>query len=190
MVTTPDEPKPYPFVIHSEWDFDATISELRSILEDPACMRQWWRRVFLHIEELHAGEADFRGFTARCHTKGFLPYSMQFQVRIDSRQANSLHFKMQGDFEGEAFVRAEERNGSTRVFIAWMLAFRHPRLKYFAGVLKPVYVWNHLWAMRQGQKGLQKILQTRRNGNVRPSFGRPTFPHNLAAMQVPARWRV
>lgn len=153
-------------------------------------MRQWWGRVFLHIDELRAGDQNGEGRAFKCHTKGFLPYSLQFTASVDLRSANRVVFTMKGDFDGQATIHALERDGMTRVRVNWAFSLCHPRLKYFAPLLRPVFVWNHRWAMRQGHRGLQDMLRSRRGRTARLSFRQPTFPHNISALRIPAKWRV
>lgn len=144
----------------------------------------------MHIEELCPGDAGGKGQTLKCYTKGFLPYALQFVARIDTCQANKVVFTMQGDFDGQATICAEEKDGVTRVLVIWVFNLRHPRLRPFAAFLRPLYIWNHRWAMRQGHRGLQHMLNNRRNRDAKLTYGHPTFPHNIAAMQVPGKWRV
>lgn len=178
------------FFIPSQWEFAAPIRELQPILEDLSCLRQWWGRVFLHVDELCAGDGSGEGRTFMCHTKGFLPYSLQFIATVDSRESNRVVFTMDGDFDGQATICAREQDGVTRVDVTWAFALCHPRLKYLAPLLRPLFIWNHRWAMRQGQRGLQTMLMDRRGGATTLTFGRPTFPHNIAGLRVPANWRV
>ena len=178
------------FAIHSEWDIDAPISELLPVLSDPRCLADWWHRVFMHIEELCPGDESRRGMIVKCHTKGFLPYALQFVARVEARDGHTILFRMSGDFDGQAKLVAQELSGVTRIFVEWIFELRHPRLRYLSSLLRPIFVWNHYWAMRQGHKGLSQMVHNRRTGVSGRSFGKPTFPHNLAAMQIPTRWRI
>jgi hypothetical protein len=50
--------------------------------------------------------------------------------------------------------------------------------------MKPLFEFNHLWAMQKGEESLKLELR-RRQGipNVRPA-PKPTFPHNLTSNRI------
>jgi hypothetical protein len=61
----------------------------------------------------------------------------------------------------------------------WQIEAKKPLLKKLSWLMKPLFSFNHLWAMQKGEESLQlEILRRKGNQNV-PLPAQPTFPHNL-----------
>ena len=183
------------FDIRSKWAIDAPLSELQVIISDPMSILTWWSSVFIDGEALNAqdknspkGRQDIRGFRARFYTKGFLPHAFQFIARIEELSPNHLVIETEGDFKGIGTIKLKECDGCAVVDVHWSVTVVHPYLWPFLRILKPVFVWNHLWAMRRGRQGLIEFIKQECTPD-RP-FQKPTFPHNLAFFRTPRQWRV
>lgn len=176
------------FRITSYWEVSVPVSRAKIILTDPMSILRWWPAVFLHGEILEDPEDTLIGFAARFHTKGFLPHTFQFVATIIEQTTDRIVVTTKGDFDGIGTIHISERNGQSRIAVEWRVSVDHPYVQPFLHILKPVFVWNHLWAMRQGKSGLEAVL-TDENITWR-SAQRPTFPHNLAALRVPSQWRL
>lgn len=178
-----------PFLLTTNWILDFPIEELRSVLEDPLAISRWWSAVFMQVQEIEAGRSDRQGYTVRCHTKGFLPHSFQFLATITDLRADRIVIMTQGDFDGTGTIDLQQRGQSTNVSVEWRVHVGHPYIQPFLRVLKPVFSWNHRWAMRQGYLGLERALRNRsRASALKPNS--PTFPHNLPGFRNVSKWRV
>ncbi|MBO6756923.1 MAG: hypothetical protein JJ902_11405 [Roseibium sp.] len=176
------------FRIKSCWDLCVPEQHVRTILNDPMSILDWWPAVFMHGEVLEQPDDTLVGFTARFHTKGFLPHTFQFVASIVELTASGIVIKTTGDFDGMGTILISECNGKSKVTVEWRVWVKHPYIQPFLRILKPVFVWNHLWAMRQGRKGLESLLLG--GGGRWQRAQQPTFPHNLAALRIPSKWRL
>lgn len=179
-----------PFLIRTSWELDYSIDELRSILLEPLAITRWWAPVFLHAECIDEGEPDRRGYSMRCFTKGFLPHSFQFVARISDVREDGLVIDTHGDFDGIGTIQLARADRKTRVSVEWSVNVCQPYIRPFLKLLKPVFVWNHRWAMRQGHRGLERMLRARAEENRSFTPIEPTFPHNLTWFRTPQRWRI
>ncbi len=182
--------KPEPFLIRSEWEVEAPVSEVRAIVEEPLLIKDWWPAVFMDVQEINAGLESGDGYTVKCFTKGFLPHSFQFVATIKSLTSDKLIIVTQGDFEGKGTIEIAEKSNVTSVNVEWQVSVHQPYIKSLLRILKPIFVWNHLWAMRQGRIGLEKFLRQRQQAHHVKAIRRPTFPHNMPGFRRPAKWRV
>lgn len=174
------------FEIFSQWQINARAEELKPLLSNPMSILQWWSSVFVEGEMLSS--AHCKDFKARFFTKGFLPHTFQFVAWIEEESDNEITIKTDGDFGGVGKIRLHERHSVSIIDVRWSVTVKHPYIWPFLRVLKPVFVWNHLWAMSQGRKGLEAYMgQTGAQGFVQP---KPTFPHNLDYFSKPRHWRV
>ena len=166
------------------------MSEVRAIVDDPLSIRDWWSAVFMDVHELNEGNENRDGYTVKCFTKGFLPHSFQFVARIKALTPDEMTIETHGDFDGVGTIELSARDNATLVSVEWRVNVHQPYIRPLLRVFKPIFVWNHLWAMRQGRLGLGEYLQQRKLQHPTGPIQRPTFPHNLQIFQSPAKWRV
>lgn len=179
-----------PFLVRTIWQLDHPVDELRVVLRDPLAITQWWAPVFLHAETVDEGDSERAGYAMRCFTKGFLPHSFQFVARIANVDQDRLVIETEGDFDGVGTIALASTGPGTEAEVTWSVSVTQPYLRPFLKVFKPVFVWNHRWAMRQGQKGLARLMQDRTVGEREFRPAAPTFPHNLKWFRTPQRWRI
>ncbi len=178
------------FLVTSAWELNHPVAKLRSVIHDPLAITRWWSPVFLYVEEIDRGGVNREGFRLRCFTKGLLPHTFQFIANISEVSDDQLVVRTEGDFNGVGTIRLSPQDQTTRVFVEWTVDVCQPYIRPFLKILKPVFVWNHQWAMRQGKNGLERMLDADNFKDRASRRARPTFPHNLKWFQRPARWRV
>jgi hypothetical protein len=176
------------FTICSCWELDVPVSRVRFIVTEPMSILRWWPAVFMHGEVLEEPKDSLVGFAARFHTKGFLPHTFQFVATVVEQSDNKIIIATNGDFDGIGTILISEKGGHSSVEVEWCVSVDHPYVQPFLRILKPVFVWNHLWAMKQGRSGLNSAIFGKAENWQ--ATQRPTFPHNLAALRVPSQWRL
>jgi hypothetical protein len=62
-----------------------------------------------------------------------------------------------------------EHGRDLRILFDWRLRAEKPLLKSLSFLLKPLFRWNHRWAMARGEEGLRRELALRRSN---PRLGR------------------
>lgn len=89
------------------WRIPATAREVSDILADPLDLPGWWPSVYLSVAEV----ADS---TYRLHTRGWLPYTLDWQFRVmESRPPHGFSIEATGDFEGTGEWRFREDGAHT-----------------------------------------------------------------------------
>ena len=68
------------FVTH--WRVQATLEEVTDILGDATGLMRWWPAVYLDVRELVPGDEQGVGAVVSLYTKGWLPYTLHWQLRV------------------------------------------------------------------------------------------------------------
>ena len=64
--------------IKTIWHVNATVDEIAEIFSDAASLPFWWPAAFLNSKIVEEGSLSQEGKTVQLHTKGFLPYTLNF----------------------------------------------------------------------------------------------------------------
>jgi hypothetical protein len=125
------------------------------VLATPINFPDWWQGVYLQATAL-----DSAARHVAVLTKGWLPYKLRWTIEtIRMEKPNLIEFKASGDFSTDSskwLLRAE--GSATRVTLDWNPKVEKPIVKLLSPVLKPVFEWNHHWAMNRGEKQLAEYL--------------------------------
>jgi hypothetical protein len=147
----------------TRWRIEATPEEVFSILDDGAECVRWWPAVWLKVEILDPGGTYGIGGRARVTTKGWLPYILVWE--LTSLEKTPPYRKVEqakGDFEGQGvwtfspegdFVIAEHR---------WEVVADKWLLRHLSFLFRPIFQFNHSWAMARGEESLRLELARRR----------------------------
>jgi Polyketide cyclase / dehydrase and lipid transport len=151
----------YRFV--TRWLLPATPREVSDVLGDPTDLPRWWPSVYLEAREIGPGGPDGVGREARLRTRGWLPYTLDWTLRIASRRdPHGFSFEAHGDFEGTGEWRFEPAGAWVDATFEWRIEARKPLLRLLAPVFRPVLEANHRWAMRRGEESIRLELERRR----------------------------
>ena len=146
-----------------------TVEEVAGVLSDVRELGRWWPAVYLKVDELSAGEENGVGKRARLHTKGWLPYTLDWELTVvESRHPRGFTIEAQGDLAGRGVWRLEPAGAWTRVTYDWVVRAEKPLLRALSPLLRPLLAANHRWAMRRGEESLALELARRRAAS-RPS---------------------
>jgi hypothetical protein len=119
--------------------------------------------VYLGVEELRPPDARGLGRRARLHTKGFLPYTLTWELEVtETRYPYGFTIVASGDFDGHGVWTFAQDGNVVDVTYDWRLSAEKPLLKNLSFLLKPVFEANHRWAMAQGEASLMLELARRR----------------------------
>lgn len=151
----------YHFV--TRWLVPGTPSEVSDVLRDPVDLPRWWPSVYLDAEETAPAGPDGVGRTVRLHTRGWLPYTLDWTLRVtESRDPHGFSFDVEGDFEGRGEWTFEPAGAWVGVTFDWQIEGRKPLLRLLTPLLRPALEANHRWAMRRGEESLKLELERRR----------------------------
>lgn len=96
-------------------------------------------------------------------TRGKLPYRLRWDARIvETRRPHGFTIEATGDFVGRGIWSFNERAESLEITFDWRLRAEKSLLKSLSFLFKPLFSWNHRWAMARGEEGLRNELARRR----------------------------
>jgi hypothetical protein len=144
------------------WRLRATLQEVVEAMSDPTELARWWPSVYLAVNEITSGDEHGIGKTFDLHTKGWLPYTLHWQMRVADLQEGRLTITASGDFIGRGIWTAREEPPWTFLSYDWKIRANKPLLQYLSWALKPLFSANHRWAMTQGERSLQHEIERRR----------------------------
>jgi hypothetical protein len=158
-----DTPNHYRFI--TRWRLRATAEEVFAILAQPLEYPRWWPSVYLTVRELNKGDASGKGRQFRLSTKGWLPYTLEWDAKtVDTRVPYHIVMTASGDFNGRGIWSLVPDGEFVDVTFDWKLSAEKPLLRYLSFLLKPAFEANHRWAMAQGERDLElEIARGRAN---------------------------
>jgi hypothetical protein len=144
----------------TRWRVEATPEEVFAIIEKTEDYPRWWGRVWLTVERIEEGDANTIGRRFKLFTQGWLPYRLRWESKTLEKLAPSrIAIEAKGDFVGSGVWTFEAEGGFTNVIYDWRLRADKPLLRVLSFLLKPLFRWNHNWAMARGLEGLQAELK-------------------------------
>ena len=150
----------YTFV--TRWRVRGTREDVWRVLEDPSTLPQWWPSVYLDVKQIAGGTHDGVGREFDLWTRGWLPYTLRWRLRVSSSQRPAgFSIEASGDFVGTGEWTFTQDDEFVDIVYVWMIRAEKPLLKYFSFLFKPIFAANHRWAMTQGEASLRQELQRR-----------------------------
>jgi hypothetical protein len=151
----------YHFITH--WRVAAKIEEVAGVLSDAAALARWWPSVYLDVRVLKPGDERHIGEEVGLYTKGWLPYTLRWRLRIvDSRYPHGFTLDAHGDFRGRGVWTLAQDGPWVDVTYNWKVRAEKPLLRALSPLLKPLFAANHRWAMDRGEESLCLELARRR----------------------------
>lgn len=140
----------------SQWSVARSREDLWDVLDewlatdDPMV---WWPSV--HTE-------SYDGDTLRLRARSVLGYALRFCLDdLTRRRPESLSFTSTGDLRGSGVVTfIEQGPSSCSMRIDWRVAVDRRWMRWTGWLLRPAFVAGHHLIMRQGERNLQRWLET------------------------------
>ena len=151
----------YRFV--TRWLLATTPDELFDVLDNPVDYVRWWPSVWLRAEVLDRGGSDGVGRRVRFHSRGRLPYMLRWIAETTAvSRPDRIAVRASGDFEGagEWTIHAVDASHTEATYV-WAITATKPLLKYLSPLFRPLFEWNHRWAMSRGEESLREELKRR-----------------------------
>ncbi len=146
------------------WRVHGRVEEVYDILSRVTELPRWWPSVYLDVQELNPGDAKGIGKLVSFHTRGWLPYTLRWQLRvIDARCPHGFAIEAWGDFVGRGAWDFVQDGDSVDITYDWKIRAEKPLLRYFSFIFKPLFAANHRWAMAQGETSLRAEIARRRS---------------------------
>jgi hypothetical protein len=142
---------------------DTTCEEVSAVLGDAADLARWWPSVYLKVTVTDPGGPNGVGKRVALFTKGFLPYRLRWNfVVTETREPHGFTLEADGDFVGRGVWTFTQDGRNVLATYDWKIRAEKGLLRRLSFVMKPVFSWNHRWAMRQGYESLVRELSARR----------------------------
>jgi uncharacterized protein YndB with AHSA1/START domain len=145
----------YSFI--DEWLIPGTPDDVYALLSCPREYPEWWSEAFLEGSG-DAGPAA-PGKKARLLTRGWLPCRLRWELTcLEAIPGQRLVSQIHGDFEGTGTWTIEPRADGSYVRLDWVVEVRKPLVRHLTPVLRPLFAWNHRWAMNRGRERMTALL--------------------------------
>jgi hypothetical protein len=147
----------------TRWRMEATAEEVYPIIDDTPSYVRWWPAVWLRVEVLDRGDVNGIGNRVRLTTKGWLPYILTWEgTALEKVFPQRAVFQASGDFEGRGVWTFAPDGSFVNIEYRWEVVADKPLLKHLSFLFRPVFAFNHNWAMAQGAESLRLELARRR----------------------------
>ena len=145
------------------WRVVGTREEVVDVLRDARDLPRWWPAVYLSVDPGHPGGPDGAGASSRLHTKGFLPYTLRWELTVaEPVRPDGFAIRARGDLNGTGRWILAQDGPEVVVRFDWAVSAAKPILRWFSWALRPLFAANHRWAMARGQESLALELRRRR----------------------------
>ncbi len=143
----------------SNWRVLGTVDEVFDLISRSEDLPKWWPAAFLDALELEPGDEDGIGTVVRLETRGWLPYKLNWHLRVDERDPpHGFGFQVWGDFEGRGAWSFIESGAWTDIAYDWRVRVRKPIVRWLSFVARPLFASNHRWTMAKGEESLRLAL--------------------------------
>ena len=164
----------------TEWRVTGTLEEVKDVLSDGEGLTRWWPSVYLDVRKIEEGAENGLGRVVDVHTKGWLPYTLRWELRITEVSDDGFALEARGDLEGTGRWKFVPIPPEVIITYDWRVRATKPLLRRLSWLLRPVFAANHHWAMRKGEESLQLEIRRRRADSERarqevPPPPAPTF---------------
>ena len=145
----------YRFV--DRWFVRAPLEEAYDVVGDTLGYPDWWGDVFVSVDG--DGGPPRPGRHVQIVSRGFLPYRLRWEAEVAAAAApHRFSFTMTGDFVGSGSWSFEPAEGGTNAVFEFRPRVEKPGVKQLSTILKPLFRWNHRWAMERGERGVNALF--------------------------------
>ena len=132
------------YEFETKWDVRAPREVLYEILREGKDFPRWWPEVYLDAKMLPDKRVSLL-------TKGWLPYRLRWTAEV-KRQVppETIEISASGDFVGSGVWHLDAAGDTTHIRFVWTIRADKPLLRWFSPIFKPIFKWNHKWAMSTG----------------------------------------
>jgi carbon monoxide dehydrogenase subunit G len=149
----------YSFTTH--WRVEAPIDRVWDAIHDVERYPAWWPNV-RRVEKLAAGDERGVGARTRFVYKSRLPYLLEFEtVATRVERPHLMEVASRGELEGTGRWTLSQDGPVTVVRYDWNVRTTRRWMDLLAPIARPLFEWNHHVSMRDGGRGLARLLGAR-----------------------------
>lgn len=147
------------YIFVDQWEVAAPPEAVFGAIADARTYPGWWRPVYLSVEA--DGPARV-GSESRQHFKGRLPYHLHTRsVVSDLDPPRMIAADVDGDLRGRGVWTLTPTARGTYVRFDWQVHADRKLLRMLTPVLRPLFRWNHSWAIKAAKRGLERYACSR-----------------------------
>ena len=141
------------YLFVDEWDVAAPREAVFDALADARTYPRWWTPVYIDVD---ADGPPVLGKVSSQHFKGRLPYHLHTRSTITRLEwPHVVEGDVEGDLRGRGLWTLTEIPAGTHVRFDWRVFADRKLLRTLTPVLRPVFRWNHNWAIARAMEGLE-----------------------------------
>ena len=143
------------------WLLESPCEPVWDAIYDQRAWPEWWRGVE-SVVELEPGDETGVGSHSRLTWRSKLPYDLVFEARTRTvSKPRLIEADASGELTGTGRWRLFEQDGTTAVLYEWNVHTTRWWMNALAPLLRPVFIANHDWVMRNGGIGIAELLGVR-----------------------------
>ncbi|MDS0796555.1 SRPBCC family protein [Burkholderia pseudomultivorans] len=140
------------------WRVDAPLAAVWDAIYQVDRWPDWWKGAVRTVE-LEPGDAHGVGALHRYTWKGGLTYRLSFERRVRRVEPpHVLEGRASGAIEGDGRWTFAADGAGTFVRYDWHIRTQERWMNWLEPIARPVFKWNHDVVMREGAKGLARLL--------------------------------
>ena len=148
------------FHLTTIWKIPASIESCWLSIVDVEAWPSWWKYVD-EVVEIKSGDTSGINTTHQYVWSTCLPYHLNFNLRVTKLIPYKLIvFEAQGDLTGGGYCKFTQKNNQTTIKFFWNIQTKKPWMSFIAGIVRPVFEWNHRQVMLSGQQSLIQRLNS------------------------------
>jgi uncharacterized protein YndB with AHSA1/START domain len=141
------------YLFVDEWDVAAPPHAVFDALADARTYPRWWTPVYIDVA---ADGPPVLGKESRQHFKGRLPYHLHTRSTVTRLEPpHVVQGDVEGDLRGRGTWTLTPTATGTHVRFDWRVYADRKLLRTLTPVLRPVFRWNHNWAIARAMDGLE-----------------------------------
>lgn len=159
---------PVTFRIPTVWRVRGRIEDVAAILARPEDFPRWWGDVYLSCTTMKPGEANGIGQSVAVHSKGWLPYRLDWQgTLVENHMPEGWTIEATGDLVGRGIWSLSQHGEIAQVEYDWSVSSDRLLFRLLAPFFRWLMISNHRWAMKKGERGLQAELDRHGSSTLR-----------------------
>jgi uncharacterized protein YndB with AHSA1/START domain len=140
------------------WLLEADRERVWDAIYESERWPEWWHGV-LEADKIEEGDEDGVGQYGRYVWKSKLPYKLEFFVRTSKvEKPYLLEGNAEGELAGIGRWRLFEQGGVTAALYEWNVRTTRAWMNLISPLARPIFAVNHDYVMRNGGRGLAKLL--------------------------------
>lgn len=146
------------YVFIDEWDVAAPIEAVFEALADARTYPRWWTPIY---QEVDAAGPPAVGSVSHQRFKGRLPYVLKMTSEIVRLEPpREFEIRVHGDLTGRGVWTLEQRADRVHLRFDWRVIADRALLRILTPVLRPLFRWNHAYAIRCAEQGLEPYARS------------------------------